>query len=242
MHNQDISDEFLNSFVDNQLDSSEKIQAFDAITRNENLKERVCDLRGLKELVQHAYSQPPLPVRSAIRQLRPWKIQLQTLAACLLLMLGGVTGWLTHSWTNRQNAHEMTAILEPTLSHDAISGTRKIIVHVSTSNPAKLEAALNDTEGLLDNYKRANHQIQIELIANKRGVDLLRTNATAYKDRISMMQKKYPNLDFLVCGQTIAKLRANGEDVQLLPHTAVSTSAADQINKRLHEGWGYVRI
>jgi len=46
MQNQNISDEYLNSFVDNQLDSAEKIQAFDAINQNETLKERVCELRG----------------------------------------------------------------------------------------------------------------------------------------------------------------------------------------------------
>jgi len=27
-----------------------------------------------------------------------------------------------------------------------------------------------------------------------------------------------------------------------LPHTAVATSAADEINIRLQQGWGYVRI
>jgi uncharacterized protein len=242
MNNQDISDEFLNSFVDNQLDTAEKTQAFDAISQNETLKERVCELRGLKELIQHAYSQPPVQRRSTIRQLRPWKKQLQALAACLLLLLGGISGWITHSWSNRQNSHELAAIIQSTPSINAIADTRKIIVHLSTSSPMKLKAALDETESLLDNYRRANHQVQVELIANKQGVDLLRSNVSAYKERISLMHDKYPNLNFFVCGQTIAKLKNNGENVQLLPHTGIASSAADQINKRLHEGWGYVRI
>jgi intracellular sulfur oxidation DsrE/DsrF family protein len=242
MNDQDISDEFLNSFVDNQLDSAEKTQAFDSISRNDALKNRVCELRGLKVVIQHAYSLPPLLDRTTLSQIRPRTKQFQALAACLLLLIGGISGWMTHSWTGSQNRHEMTAIIQSAPNSDAIADTRKIIVHVSTSNPMKLKTALDETEGLLENYRRANHQIQVELIANKRGVDLLRSDVSAYKGRILMMQDKYPNLNFLVCGKTIGKLKNNGESVQLLPHTGVASSAADQINKRLHEGWGYVRI
>jgi uncharacterized protein len=242
MQNHDISDEFLNSFVDNQLDSAEKTQAFDAISQDETLKDRVCELRGLKELVQHAYSEPPIYTRSTVKQRRPWTKQLQALAACLLLLLGGISGWMTHSWTSRQNNHEMTAMLQSTPSPDAIADTRKIIFHVNTSNPTRLKAALDETEGLLENYRRGNHKVQVELIANQRGVDLLRSDVSAYTKRISVMHEKYPNLNFLVCGKTIGKLKSNGENVQLLPHTGIASSAVDQINKRLHEGWGYVRI
>lgn len=242
MHYQNISDEYLNSYVDDQLDSAEKAQAFDVIRQNEILKARVCELRGIKEAVQHAYNQPPTYTRPAVKQLRPWKKHSQSLAACLFLMAGGVSGWFTHAWSNRDDNHDMTAMLQTTQHGEAIAETRKIIVHISNSNPMRLKAALDETEGLLETYKRANRQIQVEVIANKRGVDLLRANASAYKGRISLMQGKYPNLNFLVCGQTISKLQNEGKSVKLLPHTGVASSAADQINKRLLQGWGYVRI
>lgn len=242
MREQNISDEYLNSFVDDQLDSVEKTQAFDSIRRNENLKERVCELRGLKEIVKHAYNQPPAYKRPPVKQPRRWTTQFQALAACLLLLAGGISGWFTHAWSGKDSGHEITAILQTTPRNDAIAETRKIIVHVSNSNPMRLKASLDETEGLLENYRRANRQIQVEVITNKRGVDLLRSDVSAYKERISLMQEKYPNLHFLVCGQTISKLRNNGESVQLLPHTGVASSAAEQINKRLHQGWGYVRI
>jgi uncharacterized protein len=192
--------------------------------------------------MQHAYSQPHINSRSNSRQLHTWTKQYQALAACLLLLLGGISGWISHSWTNRQNNQEMTALIQNTPSPETMADMRKVIIHLSTSNPMKLKAALDETEGLLDNYKRANHQIQVELIANQRGVDLLRSNVSAYKNRINLMHDKYPNLNFLVCGKTIVKLKNNGENVQLIPHTGIASSAADQINKRLHEGWGYVRI
>ena len=242
MNHKNISDEYLNSYIDDQLDSDEKIQAFEFIRQNENLKERACEFRSIKEAVQHAYKQPPAYTRPAVKQQRPWKTHVQSLAACLLLLAGGVSGWLTHAWSIRDGNHDMTTMLQATQHGDAIAETRKIIVHVSNSNPVRLKAALDETEALLETYKDANRQIQVEVIANKRGVDLLRSNASAYEKRISLMQEKYPNLNFLVCGQTISKLQNEGKSVKLLPHTGVASSAADQINKRLLQGWGYVRI
>jgi len=242
MNNKNISDEYLNSYVDDQLDSAEKIQAFDIIRQNENLKARVCELRGIKEAVQYAYNQPPPYIRPAIKQLRPWTKRFQSLAACLLLCAGGVSGWLMHSWSGSDSGQDMTAMIQAAQRVDAITETRKIIVHVSNSNPMRIKTALDETEGLLESYKRANRQIQVEVIANKRGVDMLRSSVSPYNGRISQMQGKYPNLSFLVCGQTISKLKNEGESVKLLPHTGVASSAADQINKRLLQGWGYVRI
>lgn len=244
MNKQNISDEYLNSFVDDQLDSSEKIRAFEIINQNEILKNRVCELSALKVIVKHAYNQPPDYVLPQKRFQRHWTKHIQSLAACLLLLMGGVSGWLTHSWINKSDSQNqniasmlLTSQRDDSIATDAtIADARKIILHISNSNPTRLKAALDETEGLLNNYKRANRFIQVEVIANKQGVDLLRTNLSPYKERISLMQKKYPNLNFMVCGQTINKLKNEGNKVELLPLTGVATSAADQINKRLLQG------
>ncbi|HQS57679.1 MAG: hypothetical protein B7Y56_08590 [Gallionellales bacterium 35-53-114] len=242
MKDQNISDEYLNSFVDNQLESAEKIRAYEFIKKDDTLKDRVCELSSLKEMMQHVYSCPPTRGRRSTNQPYTWSSRLQALAACLLLLLGGLSGWFSHAWSSKENGPDMATMIQSSQNATPIADTRKVIVHLSNSNPQKLKAALDETEGLLDNYKRANHQIQVEVIANKQGVDLLRANVSVHEKRINQLQQKYPNLSFLVCGKTIAKLRNEGENVQLLPHTGIATSAADQINKRLHQGWGYVRI
>jgi len=242
MRDQDISDEFLNSFVDNQLDPAEKAHAFDTIRQDEKLKERVCELRGLKEMMQQAYSNPPPHRQSPIVKRIPSATKhYQALAACLLLLVGGASGWFTHAWSMRDNNQELT-LLQTAQHEDVISEGRNVIVHLANSSPYRLKAALDETEGLLETYKRAHLQLQVEVITNKSGVDLLRSDASIYKQRIGFLQEKYPNVNFLVCGQTLGKLRGKGESVQLLPHTVVVTTAAEQINKRLSQGWGYVRI
>ena len=243
MNHQNISDEYLNSFIDNQLDPAERMHAFDAINQSETLKERVCDLRSLKEMVKHAYSHTPghtYPKRGAPRV---WYKRFQPLAASILLLIGGVSGWVSHSWIGHAAPQDVANLVQATQQNDAVAAeTRKIIIHVSNSNPMRLKAALDETESLLGIYKQAHQPLQLELIANQKGVDLLRSSVSTYKNRISMMQGKYPNLSFMVCGKTINKLHNNGENTQLLPNIGVASSAADQINKRLHQGWGYIKI
>lgn len=242
MNNQNISDEYLNSFVDGQLDIAEKTQAFEIIRKNDSLKERVCELRGLKEMIKHTYSQPPVYTRPSAKHLRPWTKRMQALAASLLLLAGAASGWFTHAWTSGDMQNNITSIVQAARLGDATINMRKVIIQVSNSNPMRLKATLDETESLLESYKHAHRQIQVEVIANKRGVDLFRTDVSNYQNRINLMHEKYPNLSFLVCGQTMGKLQNEGESVSLLPHTEVASSAANQIKKRLSQGWGYIRI
>jgi len=243
MDNKPISEEYLNSFVDNQLDPAEKMHVFDIINQNESLKVRVCDLRSLKEIVKHAYGQPPGFSKVARNSPRLWTARLQPLAASILLLIGGMAGWLSHSWTVNERNQDVASVIQSTQRSDTLAAeSRKIIIHVNNDNPMKFKAALDETESLLGSYQRAHQQIQLELIANQKGVNLLRSDISPYSARIATMQSKYPNLNFMVCGKTIRMLHNNGESVQLLPHTEIATSAADQINKRLHQGWGYIKI
>lgn len=240
----DISDEFLNSYIDDQLELDEKLQAFDHFRKEESMQAKVCELRAIKEAVQHAYQKPPFYINPVTQQQRswPWRAPVRSLAACLLLLAGGFSGWFAHARVTKEYSQVMTAAPLTSQYTEVKSESRKIIVHISNSSSTKLKAALDDTEGLLDTYKRANRPIQVELIANKRGVDLMRSNVSIYEKRIQLLQQKYPNLQLMVCGQTINKLQKQGKSITLLPHTNIATSAANQINLRLQQGWGYIRI
>jgi len=247
MNNQNISDEFLNSFVDNELGSNEKNEIFDAINQDEALKQRVCELRGLKEMVQHAYQLPLAPAMSPARKLRFWQPHylqnMPSLAACmLLLLLGGGSGWLMSAWMAPKSDFKTAHVFQPIQGSVTGEEPGRIIVHVSNSNPVRLRTALDETEGLLEAYKRAHRQLRVEIIANGGGMDLLRSDVSPFGMRIGLMLAKYPNLDILACSQSIGKLQKRGLVVRLLPNTGIVTSAAEEINKRLLQGWDYVRV
>ncbi|HQT25492.1 MAG TPA: hypothetical protein PLK99_02695 [Burkholderiales bacterium] len=237
-----ISEEYLNAFVDNQLEPEEKGMAFDAIGRDDNLRASVCELRELKEMIQHAYQSPPVRTRASEEKWRS-RVQLQSLAACLLLlMVGGLSGWFISTLAESGTGHELGHLFQAISRSDSGSEPSKIMIYVGNANPVRLRTALDESESLLEDYRRDNQRLQLEIIANDAGVDLLRAGVSRYADRIATMQAKYPNLTLVACTQTLNKLQRRGIAVHLLPNIKSVSSAADEIRKRLKEGWDYVRV
>ncbi len=239
---QALSDEFLNAFVDDQLDLAEKSRTIELIEQDESLKARVCELRGLKEKVQLAYLQPPLPVHATEKSWLGGAPYRQALAASLLLALGSLSGWFAHNWTGYTSDREIMRLLQAVQRNDLGADPRKLMIHVGNANPVRLSTALDEAESLLAGSKRANRPIRVEIIANGGGLELLRAGSSPYAQRIAAMREKYPNLELTACGQTLRNLRARGVDVRLLPNTEIAPSAVDEITRRLKQGWGYIKV
>ena len=88
-----FSDEFLNAFVDDQLATEEKSRVYLEIGRDETLNRRVCELRKLRDLVQHAYLNPPAPPTRLDTGARARRFNLRFgIAASFLLVLGALLG------------------------------------------------------------------------------------------------------------------------------------------------------
>lgn len=240
-HVENISEEMLNAFVDNQLELTEKGRILQMAGEEVELGQQICELQQMKEMVLHAYSNPPDAIKrpSRTQQGTAWKSQ--ALAALLLIIASASIGWFGHDWKTPENhvIRQEASLSLPSALPNATS--EKVILHISSSDPENLKTALDETEDLLNAAKRAKRPVQFEIIANGSGLDLLRADVSRHTRRIALMQEKYPNLSFLACGQTMERLREKDMSVQLLPGTVVATSALDQIVKRLQHGWVYVR-
>jgi uncharacterized protein len=249
MNGASYSDEHLNSFVDNELGSGDKSEILEMMGRDDALKEQVCELRSLKEMIKYAYPKAVAGEASEkwVSNRRPiWQQALNNtkrLAACVLLFLmGGASGWFV---ATRPGLHEDAyAVYISKASNSAPAGAaqRNIVFQVSNSNPIRLKATLDEAESLLKANGRSHGQLKVEIIANSDGVNLLRAETSPYAQRIGMMKAKYPNLDFLACNRTISNLRNSGIAVHLLPNTEIAPSAAEEISTRLHQGWDYARM
>jgi intracellular sulfur oxidation DsrE/DsrF family protein len=247
INNAHISDELLNFLVDNELEADEKSEMFNVIDRDDALKVRVCELRGLKEMVKHAYHRPPTPEASAANaersRRRRYLQSIRQLAACvLLLLLGGISGWFIAAKSYSKNSSYVAYVSRVAHNINPATEQGNIIFQVSTSNPVRLKAVLDEAESLLEASKHENRHLNVEIMANAEGVNLLRADVSPYGRRIGLMQAKYPTLGFLACGQAIRTLQNNGITVHLLPNTGVASSAAEEINMRLQQGWDYARI
>lgn len=237
-----VSDEMRAAFVDGQLDAAEWARVAGQMERDPELREDVCELRMLKDMVRHAYSVPPAPRRSAARRSRlrwPW------LAAASVVF--AITGWFGHAWWSGAPALDPASAYALRGDWYALRGdwrtldNNRVLVHVSSGNSEVLATALDEVEDLLGSARAARRTIEVEIVANSSGLDLLEANASPYAARIAALRSEYPNLGLVACGRTIARRNAQGLEVTLVPGTAIAPSALEQVIKRLGDGWVYVR-
>jgi len=242
-----ISDEHLNAFVDGQLDKDEKSRILGAINNDGELSRRACELRRLRELVQHAYDAPPPPPQRLTNAVRAplWR---QAIAAGLLLMLGAAVGWVGHAQQQPLNLNAMyldeeKAFQTANLIQAPVRGERKILLHISSSEPDKLERALDTAEQLLATYHSQNQPVELELVANAGGLDLLRADVSPFADRVQALQRQYDNLTFLACQTAMDRLRRERHITpDLLPEALITPNALDEILNRLQQGWMYISV
>ena len=243
-----ISDEMLNSFVDGQVTTEEKEQLYVALAKDDDMKKAVCELRSCKDLVQLAYLQPPASPGgfsdksgSGSSGSRHW---LTGIAASLLLAIGAFIGWqlgpvkTDNIMFSAGNALNMTSA-----KATVADNSTKVLFHLNSRNPEKVREALDELEGVLNFYKETGQKARIEMITNGGGIDLLRKDTSPYPDRILALQKKYKNLTFVTCQNTIDRLKEErGIVAHLLPGIVVIDSGVAQIMRRQREGWAYIQV
>ena len=243
MHDRNqYSDEHLNAFIDNQLDTTEQAEILDAVRHDAVLSQRVCKLQKLHNLVQLSYESVEVPEHhSGLNKPQSNKFKWFA-AASLFLALGSIAGWISHQTMNPNN---ITEIAQFTNNAAAIKNADKwkLMLHVSTADPHKLNIILNEAEALLEEYAKSSRKLSLEILTNSKGLALVTNNGKDYNKRLQNLQVKYDNLAVMVCGETLKRIqRTKGKKLNLLPNTTVVPSAINQIVNRQQSGWSYIRI
>lgn len=239
-----VSDETLNAFIDGELDVAESEALLARIREDQDVAQRVCTLRGLQSMVRLAYIEPPVADKRKSR-IAPHRQLMQRCAFGCLVLLAGLSG----GWALRGLEPQVVAALPATVAsgYRVVSLVReadpnRVMLHLDSAAPAKMQAVLDQAERLLDQAEQQGRAMQLEVIANSRGLNLLRADHSPYAERMARMKLRHANLHWVACGQTIARLRNDGEQVRLLPDIQTTPTAINEIVTRLQQGWTYVRV
>ena len=238
-----VSDEILHAFVDGELDVAESEKLIAQMLKDTTLSQRVCRLRSLRSMVRLAYAEPPVVRRGPPLAQRRQLMQ-RCAFGCLVLLIGLSGGWALRGVEPQAVAVRTGAA---PAGYKTVSLMRKpdpdhVILHIDSAAPARMQAALDEAERRLDEADRDGRAMQLEIIANSRGIDLLRAGHSPYAERIARMRQRHANLQWVACGQSIARLASEGENVKLLPATRTAPTAVGEIVSRLQQGWTYVRV
>lgn len=236
-----LTPEYLNAFVDGELAADERERVMGLLESDPDFKMRACELRTLKEMVKGAYAEAPAaPVRSNVGGLGSGLKQ--AIAAGLLLALGLGGGWLARDRIGMEPGYDRLPGLPGGYQTIALAeqvDPGKIILHLDSGDPGRLDTVLDLAEKLL---RQHGPSARVEIVANSYGLDLLRADVTPLAPRIADMARRHANLSFVACGQTVARLKRDGVRVELLPDAHTATSAINEIMTRMGQGWVYVKV
>jgi len=231
---ENISGEMLNAFVDGELDAGEWESLAQRIEADPLLGGEVAALRIAKDRVRNAYAGLPAPAAAPRGRARPgrWAAAAAVFAAA---------GWFAHAWLFA--VPELDPASAYVLANAPASiDSGHVLVHVSTGGQEALGRALDEVEDLLRAARREGRALEVEIVANRSGIDLLEARGAPAAKRIAALRARYANLSLVACGQTLRRLAAGGRKVDLLPGTRVAPSALDEVVDRLRSGWVYVRV
>lgn len=239
---EEISDEMLHALIDGELEQNEAEQLYTRIGADEILANRLCVLRSMKDMVRLAYNasfQTPGIVEEAYQKQGYWG---SSIAAALLLTLGLGAGWVLHS--SQSGPSSIEALAENKTIHLAgvEADPRKILLHIDSASPQKFSAVLDRAENILNEARQRNGKLQVEVLANSHGLNLLRVGHSPYAERIAQLTTTHDNLRFVVCAQTVARFTREEGKVVLLPQAETAPSAIGEVVDRLHKGWTYTKI
>lgn len=241
-----VSDETLHAFIDGELDVPESEGLIARMREDQELARRVCALRSLQSMVRLAYAEPPTEAGRRQPVARGRQLAQRWAVGCLVLVAGLSAGWALRG-LDAQAVAAAPAPAAATGGYQAVSLMQqadpdRVMLHLDSAAPDRMKAVLDQAERLLDEAEQQGRAMQLEVIANSRGIELLRAGVSPHAERIARMQRRHANLHWVACGQSIARFTADGEKVELLPATRTAPTAIGEIVTRLQQGWTYIRV
>ena len=229
MTEQDISNMLrLNAMADGELDSSETQELLSKIEKDDSLHRDLCDIHLVKDMLKSAY---PLKNKSQKRKLIRVNHTLAIAASIVLATLSFLLG---------TQYHNLPSPLSNNATVSASKYDNKVVLYIGESGEDKFAETLAYAEKLLSGYKDKN--IQVDIVASSDGIDLVRNQPSGHLVKVSALANKYDSLSLIACSKTLAKLKKEGKNTDIIPEAIIASSAVEYVVKRLHQGWEYKAI
>ena len=85
--------------------------------------------------------------------------------------------------------------------------------------------------------------MRVEIVSHGEGLELLRTRFSKHQKTINKLARKFDNLTFVACKNTIDRVEiSEGIEITILPNVKITDSGVNHVVKRQKEGWTYIRV
>ncbi|BAZ94985.1 hypothetical protein TspCOW1_32040 [Thiohalobacter sp. COW1] len=234
MKSERFTDFDLHAYIDGELAADRKQALLEAMECDGALASRVCELQRTKQWMQSAFedAEPPAERCEVSAKHSRWVSRCGMAASVLLLLAAFAAGWLARPV-------QMPDLYSAMIENIETSGYR-VVLHIDEADPRKFEQVLLQSERLLGEYR--DRGIQVEILANSSGLDLLRADTSPYAQRIASILNRYENFRLVACNNAVDRLRESGITPVFFEGTRTDESAVEHAVRRLREGWSYIKV
>ena len=120
----------------------------------------------------------------------------------------------------------------------------RVTIQVDQNDPAIMNLALNNLTNILERYKAKGEDVQIELVAYGPGLNMLRDDTSAVKDRLKQIADlSFPSqVKFSACNNTKEGMeKREGHTITIVPQASLVPSGAVRLMELQEEGWSYLK-
>ena len=88
----------------------------------------------------------------------------------------------------------------------------KVAIQIGRNDPGLMNLALNNAQNVLDHYKKAGRQVEIEFVAYGPGLHMVRSDTSPVRERLTtLLQDRPQGLRFRACARTLKEQSAAEE-------------------------------
>lgn len=127
-------------------------------------------------------------------------------------------------------------------AHSTWNKTHRVVIQVTQNDPAVMNLALNNAENLVNYYKEKGEKIDVEFVAYGAGLNMVRSDTSPVKERLTAIAATMKNITFTGCGNTLAnQSKQENKTITLVPEARLVPAGIARIVELEEQGWTYVR-
>lgn len=240
------SDEYINAFIDGELDSNECAQVLFDEQQNDVLAQKINEMRMLKEKVQLAYAgfeEAGEEIRSDSSNSSGLPYARMLASVLVVLLITGLYVYQSPTSNGIETARQLIRNTQATPAYavnTVVGMNEHVVINLSQYQPAHFSETLEQIKALLQ--KRNSASFSLEIVANGKGLKALDTETSLHVDEIKHLSRQFANLKVVACAKSLAQLASEGDPVKLLKGIMLTPSAAEQVAKRTSQGWLYIKL